>query len=87
MENISTIETDFLPDVLKDAHNGERIYFSSENNEEYVLIPRKELDLMEKQITFNKLISELNKIQEKNDRNNSWLSEEEAHHILGWDEE
>ena len=87
MENIQTTETDYFSDVLRVAHEGERIYFSSKNNEEYVLITRKELELMEKQIAFNKLIHELNEIQERNDRNNTWLSEEEAHHILGWDEE
>ena len=39
MEIIST-------DILNEVRNGERIYFSSDNNEEFVLISRKELNNM-----------------------------------------
>ena len=85
MENSITTNADFFPTVLKDVHNGERIYFTAGDNEEYVLISRKELEQMEKTIAFDKLIEELDKIREDNHNKNTWVSEEDADKILGWD--
>ncbi|MBQ6502621.1 MAG: hypothetical protein IJI57_01750 [Flexilinea sp.] len=83
MENIKTAEMEYCTEILKDTHENERIYFTSGEGKEFVLISRKELDLLEKQIAFNKFIKELDQIREENDRNNSWIPEEEAWKMLG----
>ena len=87
MEKLETAEMEFCTEVLKDTREDDRIYFTSGEGKEFVLISRQELDLMEKQLAFNKLIKELDRIREENDRNNTWVPEEEAWKILGWDEE
>ena len=41
---------------------------------------------MEKQLAFDKLMSEIKQAKEEADRD-GWIEEEEAWKILGWDEE
>lgn len=83
MEKEELVEMEYCTEILKDTHEDERIYFTSGEGKKYVLIRQEELDLMEKQLAFNKLIAELDHIREENDRNNTWISEEDAWKILG----
>ncbi len=76
----------FCAEIVKDTREDDRIYFTSNEGKEFVLISREELDLLEKQIALDKLIKELDHIREENDRNNTWVTEEEAWKMLGWEE-
>lgn len=87
MEIAKTANKDYYPEILKTVQKGERVYFTGNDEEDYVLIPRKELEALEKSVVFTKLIDELNQIRENNNKNNSWVPEEEADRILGWDKE
>ena len=82
MEKIDIFKKEYCTEILKDAHETDRIYFTSGDGKEFVLISREELEQLEKQIAFNKLITELDEIRERNYRNNTWVSEEEAWKIL-----
>lgn len=77
---------EFCAEIVKDTREDDRIYFTSNEGKEFVLISREELDLLEKQIALDKLIKELDHIREENDRNNTWVTEEEAWKMLGWEE-
>lgn len=77
---------EFCAEIVKDTREDDRINFTSNEGKEFVLISREELDLLEKQIALDKLIKELDHIREENDRNNTWVTEEEAWKMLGWEE-
>ena len=83
MEKIEFAEKEYCTEILKGAHEDDRIYFTSGEGKEFVLISREELDMLEKQIALSKLITELDEIRERNYKNNTWVSEEDAWKILG----
>ncbi len=82
MENIKTAEMEYCTEILKDTNENERIYFTSGEGKEFVLISRKELDLLEKQIAFDKLMDDIKKAREEADRD-GWIEEEDAWRMLG----
>lgn len=54
MEKIDIFKKEYCTEILKDAHETDRIYFTSGDGKEFVLITREELEQLEKQIAFNK---------------------------------
>ena len=86
MEKLDTAEMEYCTEILKDMREDDRVYFTSHDGKEFVLISRKELDLMEKQIAFSRLMADINRAKEESDRD-GWIEEEEAWKILGIEEE
>lgn len=82
MEKIEFAEKEYCTEILKDAHEDDRIYFTSGEGKEFVLISREELDMLEKQIAFYKFIHELDEIRAEAERN-GWIEEEDAWRMLG----
>lgn len=70
-----------MTEKIKITHKNDRIYFTSGEGKEFVLISREEFDLLEKEIAFNNFMKEINKAEEEADRD-GWIEEEDAWRIL-----
>ncbi len=82
MEKIDTAEIKFCKEILKDTREDDRIYFTSGEGKEFVLISRRELNQLEKQIALGKLVADIKEAKEEADRD-GWIEEEEAWKLLG----
>ncbi len=69
-------------DVLKEVRYGERIYLTKNGHGEFALIDMKELDELDKMVSFHKLMENLHNAEARAERE-GWISEEDADRILG----